>query len=240
MAEGVQFLALRGNQFDCCVNYSGNIWVVLMGQQHAADRHTNYAEACRYLREHYGAVCLGKLGFENAYALAMNPKQAKVLVVSDPKGWTVSHLAEQTRQRPLSIRGDLPFFKRLVWRQFRDTYALPFRERKEIDPTLMYGAVRDSEVDVSVAYTRDGRLEAYQLVLLDDDRHALPPYDAMLLVSARAARKPGFIEALEPLVRDGGAITLPAMLKANAQVDVEQRPPREAVQGLLEKIAARE
>jgi osmoprotectant transport system permease protein len=239
MAEGVQFLALRGNQVDCCVNYSGNIWAVLMKRKHAVDRETTFAEACRYLREHYGAVCLGKLGFENAYALAMNPARARELLGPDPKQWTVSRLAEQTRRRPLSISGDLQFFKRLEWQQLRDTYELQFREKKEIDPTLMYGAVRDSEVDVIVAYTSDGRLEAYQLVLLEDDRHALPPYDAMLLVSARAARRPGFIQALEPLVRDGGAISLAAMLKANTQVDVEQRLPREAAQGLIEKIAAR-
>ena len=86
----------------------------------------------------------------------------------------------------------------------------------------MYGAVRDGEVDVIVAYTSDGRIEKYGLVLLKDDLGVLPSYDAILLVSARAAAKPGFIEALKPLVRDGGVIDRAAMQKANRQVDVEE------------------
>ena len=115
-------------------------------------------------------------------------------------------MAEQTRRRPVSVSGDLQFFRRLEWRQLRDRYELRFREKKEVDPTLLYGAVRDGEVDVIVAYTSDGRIKRYGLVKLRDDLGVLPYYDAILLVSAKAATKPGFVEALQPLVRDGGAI----------------------------------
>lgn len=235
MAEGVQFLALRGEQIDCCVNYTGNIWVVLMKRKESADREVIFDEACRFLKEQYGVVCLGKLGFENAYALAMNPIRAAQLL--GPRNqWTLTRLAEQSRKTPLSIAGDLQFFRRLEWPQLRDAYRLKFTDRIDIDPTLMYGAVRDNEVDVIVAYTSDGRLKAYGLVLLKDDRRALPFYDAILLVSARAAARPGFIEALRPLVAGGGAIDLAAMREANHQVDVDQRLPREAAHHLLENI----
>ena len=69
------------------------------------------------------------------------------------------------------------------------TNTKAFREKKEADPTLMYGAVRDGGVDVIVAYTSDGRIEKYGLVLLEDDLGVLPSYDAILLVSAKAAAK---------------------------------------------------
>ena len=191
MAEGVQFLALRGNQIDCCVNYTGNIWAVLM-KQHGTrpTARTLYDDVRRFLRERYGVICLGKLGFENAYALAMNPKRAEELLGPDRTQWSVSRLAEQTRRGPVSISGDLQFFRRLEWRQLRDRYALRFREKKEADPTLMYGAVRDGAVDVIVAYSSDGRIEKSGLVLLQDDLGVLPSYDAILLVSARAAAQP--------------------------------------------------
>jgi osmoprotectant transport system permease protein len=239
MAEGVQFLALRGNQIDCCINYTGNIWAVLMRKKASADRQTIDDEVSRFLRERYGVLCLGKLGFENAYALAMNPKRAEELLGSDRTRWTVSRLAERSRRLPISVSGDLQFFRRLEWRQLRDRYALRFREKKEADPTLMYGAVRDGAVDVIVAYTSDGRIEKYGLILLKDNLGVLPSYDAILLVSAQAAAKPGLIEALKPLVQDGGAINNATMREANRQVDVEGKSPRRVALELLEAIAAR-
>jgi osmoprotectant transport system permease protein len=240
MAEGVQFLALRGNQIDCCINYTGNIWTILMKEKEAAERQILRARVRQFLRERYGVICLGELGFENAYALAMNPKRAEELLGADKAQWTVSGLAEQTRRLPVSISGDLQFFRRPEWRQLRDKYDLRFRERKEADPTLMYGAVRDGQVDVIVAYTSDGRIEKYGLVLLQDDLGVLPSYDAILLVSAKAAAKPGFLEALNPLVQDGGAINDAAMREANRQVDVEGKSPRRVGLQLLETIAVRQ
>ena len=116
---------------------------------------------------------------------------------------------------------------------------LRFGEKKEADPTLMYGAVRDGAVDVIVAYTSDGRIAKYGLVLLKDDLHVLPSYDAILLVSARAAAKPGLVAALQPLVQDGGAIDNATMQRANREVDVEGKSPRRVALKLLEAIAAR-
>jgi osmoprotectant transport system permease protein len=238
MGEGPQFLALRDNQIDCCVNYTGNIWAVLMKEKEPAERQVLSEKVKRFLREHYGVICLGKLGFENAYALAMNPRRATELL--GPRNqWTVSRLAEQTRRRSVSVSGDLQFFRRLEWRQLRERYELRFREKKEVDPTLMYAAVRDGEVDVIVAYTSDGRIKRDGLVLLEDDLHVLPSYDAILLVSGKAAAKPGFVEALEPLVRDGGAIDDATMQGSNRQVDVEGKSPRRVGLELLEAIEAR-
>jgi osmoprotectant transport system permease protein len=237
MAEGVQFLALRDNQIDCCINYTGNIWTVLMKEKESAERSVLRARVHRFLQERYGVLCLGTLGFENAYALAMNPRRAERLLGSDQGQWTVSRLAEQTRRLPVSISGDLQFFRRPEWHQLRDRYELRFRERKEADPTLMYGAVRDGQVDVIVAYTSDGRIEKYGLVLLQDDRGVLPSYDAILLVSAKAAAKPGFLDALRPLVESGGALNNAAMQEANRQVDVEGKSPRQVGLRLLESIA---
>lgn len=240
MSEGVQFLALRGNQIDCCINYTGNIWTVLMKEQQSVERSVLRAKVRRFLRERYGVIYLGELGFENAYVLAMNPQRAEELLGPDRTLWTVSRLAEQTRRLPVSVSGDLQFFRRPEWRQLRDRYQLRFREKKEADPTLMYGAVRDGRVDAIVAYSSDGRIDKYGLVLLQDDLGVLPSYDAILLVSAKASATPGFLEALMPLVRDGGAISDAAMQEANRQVDVEGKSPRRVGLRLLESIAARQ
>jgi osmoprotectant transport system permease protein len=175
MAEGVQFLALRRGKIDCCVNYSGNIWAILMRRSDPATRQEVYDATTRFLREEYGVLCLGKLGFENAYAFAMRPERARALLGPDPQGWTLSRLAEAARGRRLTLATDLQFLARPEWPRVRDTYGLRFAEVKEMDPTLLYPAVKEGKVDVICAYTSDGRIDSYGLELLKDPLDAFPP-----------------------------------------------------------------
>src|SRR5205085_8172153 len=49
MGETIQFYALKRNKIDCCVNYTGNIWVTLMHKKTAADPQTTYDETVRFL-----------------------------------------------------------------------------------------------------------------------------------------------------------------------------------------------
>ena len=143
-------------------------------------------------------MCLGTLGFENAYALAMRRDKAEKYGIR-----TVADLSAHASR--WSIAGDLQFFGRHEWAEVKRKYNLAFAKIRPMDSTLMYEAVARGTVDVVSAYTSDGRLVAFDLVLLADPKHVFPPYDAVLLVSPQAARRPDLVEALRPLV---GAITV--------------------------------
>lgn len=232
MAEGIQFLALRRGNIDCCVNYTGNIWAVLMKRTDSATREEVYEETSRFLQEEYGGVvCLGKLGFEDAYAFAMRRDKAQELLGPDEQHWTLVELAKVAPE--LTLATDLQFLARLEWPKVRDEYGLRFAGVKPMDQTLMYSAVEAGAVDVICAYTSDGRIDAFGLVPLEDTRNAFPPYDAVLLVSRQAADRPGFVEALQPLL---DTINVEAMREANRRVDVEHWSPRAAARGLLARI----
>ena len=62
---------------------------------------------------------------------------------------------------------------------------------------------------------------------------ALPPYDAVILLSAEAAQKPAVGRALAPLI---GAIDADLMREANAVVEVERRSVSEAAQLILDAV----
>jgi osmoprotectant transport system permease protein len=233
MSEGVQFLALRRGKVDCCVNYTGNIWSLLMKRKDSGAREEVYEATRGYLEAEYGVRCLGKLGFENAYALAMRPDRARALLGPDPASWTLAGLAQATRNQRVTLGADLQFFTRPEWPKVRSAYGLAFHETREMDPALLYQAVGEGRVDVICAYTSDGRIDAYGLVILNDPQHAFPPYDAVLLASRRAVRRPGFVEAIGPLV---GAIDESTMRRANYRVDVENWTIARAAQELLEKV----
>jgi osmoprotectant transport system permease protein len=238
MSEGIQFKGLIHSDIDCIVNYSGNIWTLVMKE----DEFVGPAEAERriteYLRRRHGVVCLGGLGFENAYALAMPNSGQRRLEFRQVH--TVAELAEILRasKRPLRLGGDMQFFERPEWRRVKEVYRLEDKWFRTVpmDPTRMYDAVVDGQLDAIVAYSSDGRIPEYQLEILADPAGAFPKYDALLLVSQRCAQKPRLAACLQQLV---GAISQQDMQEANRQVDVRKRPAPTAAAELLEQVQGR-
>ena len=95
----------------------------------------------------------------------------------------------------------------------------------------MYRALSGGEADVISAFSSDGRIAADKLVVLTDPKGALPPYDAVILVSPARADDQRLIAALRPLV---GSIPVAAMQGANYSVDrdTDKASPAEAARGL--------
>jgi osmoprotectant transport system permease protein len=148
---------------------------------------------------------LGELGFENAYALVMPRKKAEQLGIR-----SISDLA--SRALAMSIAGDYEFFSRPEWEGIQKAYRLVFRTQRQMQPDFMYAAVASGEVDVIAGYTSDGLIAKYDLVALDDPKHAIPPYDAIVLLSPKRKDDAALKSALQPLL---GKIDISAMRKAN-------------------------
>src|SRR6202041_3767740 len=87
----------------------------------------------------------------------------------------------------LSMAADYEFFSRPEWAGIQKAYGLAFRAQRPMQPDFMYAAVASGEVDVIAGYPSDGLIAKYDLVALDDDRHAIPPYDAIVLLSPKRA-----------------------------------------------------
>ena len=81
-----------------------------------------------------------------------------------------------------------------------------------MQPDFMYAAVASGEVDVIAGYTSDGLIAKYDLVVLDDPKHAIPPYDAILLLAPKRANDATLQAALKPLL---GKIDIADMREAN-------------------------
>ena len=207
LGSNVLFDALASNEIDVAVDYSGTLWANRMQRADVASREAVLAELSRWLATTHGIRMLGGLGFENAYALAMARKKADALGIR-----TIADLARHAGE--FSIAGDYEFFARPEWAAIQKTYGLAFRAQRQMQPEFMVRAVADGEVDVISAYTSDGQIAKYDLLVLDDPRHAIPPYDAILLVSARRANDEKLVGALKALV---GAIPVELMRAANAR-----------------------
>ena len=137
--------------------------------------------------------------------------------------------------RSLRLASDIEFLSRPEWRAVRDAYGLRFRSLRPFQPTFMYRALADGGADVISAFSSDGRILAQRLAVLTDTRHALPPYDAVLLVTARRAEDPRLNRALKPLLN---AISIEMMRAANYSVDRDRdkQSPRQAAAVLARNL----
>jgi osmoprotectant transport system permease protein len=114
-------------------------------------------------------------------------------------------------------------------------YGLRFKTQHSYQPTFMYRALEGGEADVISAFSSDGRIAADHLVILSDPKGAIPPYDAVVLISPKRARDQRLLAALQPLV---GKIPVGAMQAANYSVDRDQgkASPAEAARALDRQI----
>ncbi len=205
LGSSVVLDALAGNEIDVYVDYTGTIWANQLHRNDTRPRAEVMAEVARWLKEQRGITLLGGLGFENAYALAMPRKRAEARGVH-----TIADLARVAPQ--LAIAGDYEFFSRPEWAAIRDAYGLSFRAQREMQPEFMYPAAAAGDIDVVSAYTSEGRVAQYDLVVLDDPKHVIPPYDAVILLAPRDADDHALADALRSLV---GAIGVDLMRAAN-------------------------
>jgi len=228
LGSAVIFRALASGDIDCYVDYSGTLWTNVLARRDVPSREVMLAELTRALRERFGVVVLGALGFENAYALAMRGERASALGVR-----SIADLVAHAPQ--LTLGSDLEFLSRPEWASLRDAYGLKFRNTRSFNPTFMYRALEDGEADVISAFSSDGRIAAMKLAVLSDPKQAIPSYDAVLLISPQRATDEALKRALMPLV---GAIPVERMREANFMVDRDTNKvsPQEAAKFLANAL----
>ncbi|WP_316165996.1 MULTISPECIES: ABC transporter permease/substrate-binding protein [unclassified Bradyrhizobium] len=217
LGSSVIYEALKNGDIDAYVDYSGTLWTNQFRHKEQLPR-AALLDALKQDLAKDKVTLLGELGFENAYALVMPRKTAEALGIS-----SIADLARHASD--MSIAGDYEFFSRPEWAALRDAHGLAFRAQRQMQPDFMYAAAASGEVDVIAGYTSDGLIAKYDLVVLDDPKQAIPPYDAILLLSPKRAEDRALQDALRPLL---GRIDIATMQQANLRAsgsDAESSPP---------------
>lgn len=225
LGSAVAYRALAAGEIDVYVDYTGTLWTNVLGRSDNPGREAVLSELTSELKRRDGVLVLGSLGFENAYAFAMRSDRARELGITS--------LADLAREAPrLNLGSDLEFLSRPEWKAVDKAYDLRFRSERSFQPTFMYRALAGGEADVISAFSSDGRIAADKLVVLTDPKGALPPYDAVILVSPKRAEDQRLLSALRPLV---GSVSVEAMRAANYSVDRDRdkATPAQAAGALL-------
>jgi osmoprotectant transport system permease protein len=204
LGSHVIFDALVTGNIDVYIDYSGTLWANQFHHSDIKPPEELLAELKATLAQQ-NVTLLGQLGFENAYALVMPRKRAEALGIH-----SIADLAPHAQA--MTMAADYEFFSRPEWAGLQKAYGLSFRGQRQMQPDFMYAAVASGEVDVIAGYTSDGLIAKYDLVVLEDVKHAIPPYDAIVLIAPKRASDQALRTALQPLL---GGIDISAMREAN-------------------------
>jgi glycine betaine/choline ABC-type transport system substrate-binding protein len=220
----VCFNGLRGGELDAYAEYTGTGLVNILGRDAMSDPNETLSVVRQAFTEEYNLTWLEPFGFNNTYTLTMRREQAEELGIR-----TFSDLARHItsgNEPQLTAGFTFEFLDRPDgYRGLCEAYGFEFiDEPRGFDPGLMYKACADGELDVICAFATDGRIAAFDLVTLEDDRQFFPPYYAAPLIRNET------LEA-HPELRDllnqlGGLIDDETMQQLNYQVDRKDNPRR--------------
>jgi osmoprotectant transport system permease protein len=171
---------------------------------------------------------LAPLGFDNSYALALRRDRAQALGLR-----TISDLV---RLAPTLKAGfGYEFIKRPDGLPgLQQQYGLQFKEVVGMQQTLKYQATANGDVDLLDVYTTDGRLSVYDFLVLEDDRHFFPPYDATALVRGETLERYPELAAVLSLLTN--ALTPERMRSWNLLVQEQGQPVTLVAREMLQDL----
>lgn len=207
----VVFSALTNGNIDLYIDYAGTDYTDILKHKPISDIDKVYKTIKKEMKEKYNIEVLDKMAFNNTYALAVTKQTAQKYNLK-----TISDLTKVSND--LIIAPTLEFINRedgLLG--LEKTYGLDFKDTIGIDGSPRYTALLNDNAQVIDAFTTDGLLKKFDLVVLKDDKNFFPPYNAIPLIREDTLKKyPKLAEILNKL---GTYLTDEVMQDLNYQVD---------------------
>src|SRR5699024_8666266 len=166
-------------------------------------------------------------GFENSYSVAVTKEFAEENDIE-----TVSDLEP--------FADDLRFGVDNAWvnregdgyKGFTETY-FDFGDVFPMNIGLVYQAANSGNMDVVLAYSTDGRMKEFVLVVVEDDKYFFPPYDASPVINDEVLEQYPEIEDI--FKRLENQISTEDMQELNYRADVEKVNPKRVAEEFLEE-----
>lgn len=207
------FEALRSGEIDLYVEYTGTILTAILKEEYKGQSAEEiYDYVAKEIERKHSLVAGASLGFSNSYVLITN-KKIGLKKISD-----------------LQNRTDLKygFSNEFVKRNdgfigLNKYYNLGLTTTYGMDHGLAYRALKEEQIDVTDAYSTDGRLMEYDFQLLKDNQHFFPDYSALPLIRKSTIEK--YPELIEPLGRLENLLTEEKMQELNHRYEIDKESP---------------
>ena len=222
----VAMAALRRGDIDLYPEYTGTALLSVLKGHPGPAAAAIYATVKHAYKTQYGLTWLQPAPFNDTQALATTRAVSQ--------RFSIRTLSDVSKAAPQLRLGAIPEF---TTREdglpgLQKKYGgFAFKSVKLFDIGLKYTALESHQVDVVVAFGTDGQIAYDGLLLLADDKHFWPSYQAAPVVRddtlARLPAIAAHLDRLSPLLTDA------VMRGLNAQVDRLKADPADAASGFL-------
>lgn len=229
--------AMINKQIDMTWEYTGTSLIIFNHINKRMTPQETY-DTVKKLDAKLGLVWLQPADMNNTYAFAMQRRRAEKEQIR-----TMSQLVakvEQVRKTDPKhnwlLGLDLEFAGRSDGlKPMQALYDMPLDrpQIRQMDPGLVYNAIRDGFVDAGLVYTTDGRVKGFDLQVLEDDKGYFPSYAVTPVVRADVLQNtPGLEEALNTLSKQ---FNNQVITELNAKVDIDYQTPQQVADAFLKQ-----
>jgi osmoprotectant transport system substrate-binding protein len=204
---------LLNREIDLYPEYSGTALAMVLKDPAGTDLRAEYARR-------FHLTWMAPLGIDNGFAMVVRRSTGlRTLSEAARVPWTLG-VGYEFEQRADGLAA------------LKSVYGFQFKgSPKTMDLGLLYQAIGQGQVDMIAANATDGVLSKMDLQVLEDDRHAFPPYDVSIVAREELlSTRPEVRAALEEL---SGKFTNAKMRELNYQVDVEHKSAASVAVGFL-------
>ncbi|ALV92232.1 glycine/betaine ABC transporter substrate-binding protein [Pantoea rodasii] len=227
--------AMINKQIDMTWEYTGTSLIIFNHINKPMSSEEAY-KTVKQLDAKLGLIWLDPAPMNNTYAFAMTRARADKEGIST-MSQLVAKLEEIRKNDPdhnWKLGLDLEFSGRSDGlKPLQKAYNMPLDrpQIRQMDPGLVYNAVRDGFVDAGLIYTTDGRVKGFELKVLEDDKHFFPSYNVTPVVRQDVLDShPGLEAALNQL---SPLITDEAITEMNKRVDIDHQSPEQVARDFL-------
>src|SRR5947208_1607477 len=220
--------AMLAGRIDLYVEYTGTALTAILKQKPSGISVEVFQRVHDEYNSRFGIEVAQPLGFNNSFALVVRGEDARRLHLH-----TLSDAEKYAPHWRLGVGYE--FFERPDgFAGLSKVYNLHFAESPRVmDLGLLYRALTTKQVDMIVGSATDGLIQAHGLVVLEDDRHYFPPYDAVPVIRQETLRR--YPQVRAALAELAGKITEEDMRRLNYAVDGEHRDPKQLVRQFLKE-----
>lgn len=214
--------ALLAGGIDLYPEYTGTALTAILNEKPSGDAAAVFQKVRDEYHNRFGLKVEPPLGFNNTFAIVVRGSDAARLhlhsisdLVPYEKQWRAG-FGYEFMERPDGYQG------------LAKVYGLHFAAEPHVmDLGLLYRALEEKQVDVIAGNSTDGLIATLGMVVLEDDRHFFPPYEAVPIVREAALKAhPELNAALDALA---GKISEDEMRSMNYAVDGAKRDPSAVV-----------
>ena len=225
--SSVIYEAIKSGDVNVYMDYTGTIYGNYFGHTEKRTPDEVFEIARAGMKDKFNILVLDRIGFNNTYTLSVRPNTAQMYNLK-----TLSDLAKVSQQ--FILGASMEFLNRedgLLG--VKKVYGMEFKSEKAVDGALRYISMENDEIQVTDAFSTDGMLLKYDLVVLEDNMEFFPPYHAAVLIRQDTAEKyPQLVKVLNMLI---GKLNDDSMRDLNYRVDVLQESPETVARNFLKE-----